>query len=268
MTRSHQEQGFTLVELMIALVIMVFLGAASVFFLQNIISSRDQLEAREQAMAGMDVGFRVMQEDFQYHLPSRPVRRSTAVSVVDGPEAEYRPLLASQFSRSLQEVLPSLILEERRLELTRSGWYRAPNDNSKGSHLRRIQYQFHPDCSNHFTELPEGVASGCLVRHLVGSLDAMVRDEPSVSQYLFPGVQSLSFEILVINDRQESAWQSSWPSNDSGQARAVRLKLEHSQLGSMERLFVLPEDNQQAWSPDNVAGAILRRGEVMLSERR
>lgn len=261
-----KSQGFTLIELMMALTIMVFVGAAATVFLQNIISSRDQLEAREQALNGLDVALRLLQEDFQFHNPGRPVRRSTAVNMSSALQPEYLTLLANDFSRVNYNLLPALILEDQRLELTRAGSYLAPNASSKRSNLRRVQYQFYDDCTPLFAPQPEDLGKGCLLRHLLDGLDSVVREPNHVTQPLVTGLSSGHFEVLVADERG-SQWQRRWPSSGvDAQVVAVRLTFDHSVLGEFSRLFAVPNYSAEQWSPERVQSVLIGRGYTLPGE--
>ncbi len=265
-TKACKSKGFTLIELLLALTIMAFVAGAATVFLQNIVASQGQLETREQAINGFDLGFRLLQEDLQFHLPGRPVRRSTAVDMAGLFEPEYVTLLANDFNRTIYELLPPLILEEQRLEFTRSGSYLPPNFAGKRSNLRRVQYQFHPDCRTVVPDYPEDLATGCLLRHLLDGLDAVVRQPNVVTQPLIIGLEDVNFSVLSIDDRG-GQWVDRWPvSGQDAKAAAVRLEFDHQLLGRLDRTIGLLTYNAELWSPDSVSQALIGRGHTLPGE--
>ena len=60
---THNKQGFTLIEILIALMIFAFVAVMTSIGLRNITNSRNALEKRSKRIAGLQLALTIMQQD-------------------------------------------------------------------------------------------------------------------------------------------------------------------------------------------------------------
>ena len=209
------EAGFTLVEVLIAMAITVFVSVLSYQTLSTVLIGIESARAESERLHEISRAFTVLSRDIR-QLTNRPVRDEfgQVVSAVSGGELARHPL-----------------------RLTRSGWH-----NSTGaprSTLERVAYRLEEDR---------------LLRLSYPVLDRTTAIEPTET-VLIEGVELFELRFLpsinaVEVDRNQIIdrrfWQENWVADvgftdkliDPPAAIEVRVTL--SDWGELERLYVMP----------------------------
>jgi general secretion pathway protein J len=235
-------RGFTLIELMIALLILGIMSALGYGTYRAARISAERTEESLKRSREIEFGMRVLVMDFAQLVP-RPVRdplsqsdtrtpalrgsqgngtsagtgeSSTSESSSGGMHFDSGPGFQSSFSGSSSTT--SLPLAE----LTRGGW--SNTAGQQRSTLQRVSYALIDDV---------------LKRSYTTALDTVQGTKPVV-QDLLSGVKTIQFRYLDANQ----AWQNAWPPPtvqppDSWRARpiAVEVTIEFKDWGRVRRLI-------------------------------
>jgi len=175
--QKRQSQGFTLLELLVAISIFSVLGLGSYQLLQTVSASHDKVRSHVETYSRLNMAIQVIQRDFSQFVP-RAVRD------------EYG------------EALPALQFDDEDyvIELSRSGW-----TNPAGrprSEIQRVAYSLDYDTEE-------------LTRHFWLVLDRAEDSEP-VSQVLLTGVADFRVMGFVDEEDDDFALDeddvgSAWP---------------------------------------------------------
>ncbi|MET0115997.1 MAG: type II secretion system minor pseudopilin GspJ [Sedimenticola sp.] len=116
-TQGHEERGFTLLELMVAIALFSVMAAMAYAGLDGVLRAKSVTESRAERQAALEIGLRRIQQDIEQMI-DRPVRDPRG------------------------ETLPSLYLPQTDtlLEFTRAG--RGTPENNEQSTLQRVAYRF------------------------------------------------------------------------------------------------------------------------------
>ncbi|MDX1755553.1 MAG: type II secretion system minor pseudopilin GspJ [Marinobacter sp.] len=209
----RRQSGFTLMEVLIAVTITAVIGLGVWQVLSGVIASRDRVDAVAGEFDGLQKAFLLLERDITQAV-QRPVRN------VYG---DFVPALTSRG-------------DDFDLELTRQGWR-----NPLGSHrsnLQRVAYEFTGDelHRRYWLMLDQG------------------QEETSTDQLLLTELKDFELQYLDADNN----WVEEWPTQEAlnnatgggvssfGLPRGLRIRLEHSRFGEVERLYVLPSFDQQA----------------------
>jgi len=208
MRRIRTIQGFTLLELLVAMSIFALVSAIAYGGLMQVLQSRDRLEAERQFWRGLSLTYWYLQQDLG-HARERTVRD------VDGSPL---PALRGQ-------AVDPRALGEPSLEFTRGGL--PVLSDAVRSDLQRVAYR-----------LSEGV----LYRLTWPSLDRAPQNKP-IEAPLLQDVETLSLRFFSAN-----VWSGQWPLPAiSGAAnvnlvalpRGVEVKIKFSHHDEFTRTFVV-----------------------------
>ena len=141
--------GFTLLELLISISILLVLGLGAYQMLQTVVASNDRVRASSDGATDLNLAFSILQRDFNQFVP-RPVR-----------DRYGEPMAPLVFDN-----------EDYVVEFTRGGWSN-PAGRSR-SRLQRVAYRIDYD-------------EQTLTRHFWEVLDRAEDSEP-ISQLLLEGV--------------------------------------------------------------------------------
>lgn len=155
------ERGLTLVEVLVAMLIGVFVAYIAFSVLSVSSSARDQIRVAEQDMVSLQRAIALINDDL----------RSIRARSIQDEFGEAQPALLAGVERN------------QLLELTRGGRYRPQNMMASG--LERVRYRLNDEQ---------------LVRDVWYQLDR-VRAEPTHSVVVIEGVKRLEFRYILKNDR-------------------------------------------------------------------
>jgi len=203
--RKRTQQGFTLLELLVAMGIFAIIGAMALGGLNAIVGQGSQATEQTERLATLQRALRLMTNDFGSAMP-RFVRDEL------GTPCKELPLVADGRIGYL-------------IQLTRSGWPNPANLPHRGT-LQRVQYR---------------LEDGKLIREYWPVLDRVLGQEPR-SEELLTGVKDVK---LLFYDGGDGAgeWQQQWPplrnanTTAGDRPRAIQVTLELDDWGTIERLI-------------------------------
>ncbi len=169
MNRRQPQQGFTLIELMVAMTIFALMSLMAYQGMQSVFAAREQTDADARRLQAIQMTFLVLQRDLEF-ISEREIR--------------------DQYG----DRQPAFKLAEDgdfRLELTRDG-FRNPAQLPRSS-LQRVAYQ---------------VSDKGLYRVRWSVLDR-APDSPVIKRRLLDDVTELSIRVLDEKDEWQTAWPMS-----------------------------------------------------------
>ncbi len=198
-------QGFTLLELLIAITIFSIIATFAYTGLAVVLDAKQQTEQHLERLAKMQLGLHLIQMDIEQAV-DRPIRD------------EYG---------DTQPALRSGGLSNQLLELTRGG-YANPMKLAR-SQLQRVGYQ---------------LEEKTLYRLTWPNLDRAQGVEPH-RQKLFDGIENLSFSFLDEKLQRQTSWppsaQGGSGETPAALPRGVELNIESEKMGTLRRVFRAPE---------------------------
>jgi len=206
----RSQKGFTLPEVLVALLIFSLIAAASVYALRLGVDSRDQLAASDERLKELQIARVLMKEDFA-QVTARPVRD------------EFGILTPAYFhgGQSLFERRP-VAGEDVLVSFVRSGWLN-PNATAPRSALQYVEYIRKDDA---------------LIRRARVYLDDASRSE-RIERVLFGDIEGVDIEFLAGAIRQELQWADAWPvsGSQSPPPRAVAITITDRNGDELRQLF-------------------------------
>jgi general secretion pathway protein J len=239
-----KQQGFTLLEVMIAISITALIGIASTNLLSNIIESKKITDIRSEQLT-------TLQRFNQF------VSRDVEQIINRGIRDQYG------------NAQPAIIIDspDYLAEWTRLGWRNSPISEDPRAIMQRVAFQLFDindeECEQAKLRLqdwgnlePDG---SCLVRYFWPVLDRAA-DSEAKTQIILDLVESLEIEILAtenikanssVNIQAQPAasnWYTQWPSLQTSTnpeiPTAMRWKITLPKIGEIERLWLLAYDDQ------------------------
>lgn len=199
--RRAGKNGFTLIEVLVALAVFGIMSMLAYSALGNTLSNADYLAARMDRIQSVQRAMRFLSTDMMQVAP-RPIRSE----------------LGDTFLPALQSSLSSEFL----LELTHSGWSN-PAGLPRGT-LQRVAYRLEDDE---------------LVRYYWGVLDRTYANEP-IATVLLDDVQSLYFRYIDATGEVSEVWPpqtQAVTANMRLRPRAVELILTLNDEGEIRRIL-------------------------------
>lgn len=169
-------RGFTLVELLVAMVIFSIMAGGMYLVFNNFIRVKEVTDRDSARLAAMQRAFTFIQRDISFVVP-RPVRD------------EYGSVDRSD----------AMISNGDEIEFTRGGWNSPPFLERKRSELQRVGYK---------------LEEGKLIREYWYVLDR-AQDSTSRKLELLEGVEELSFLFYFKNSTGNSVEETVWPPTTS-----------------------------------------------------
>lgn len=202
-------RGFTLIEMLLAVIIFAFVGVASVAMLDTVAKSD---EASQQSIARMEKLQRALMffERDIWQISPRQVR-------ING-EAPSKSTLAgaANFIES----------DDDGLSFSHAGW------TNPGMVLPRSEVQL----------VGYRLKEQKIERLFYLYPDAVTGTEPNV-QVLLEGIDELKFRYLANASAEQSSelqWLEAW--DNATWPRAIKLTLRSDEFGTIERIFMLPDN--------------------------
>lgn len=194
------QQGFTLIEVLIAMAIFAILSVMAYGGLEQVIENRSQTDQALQRLRQIQLTMARMQRDFE-QLTSRAGR--------DEFGGNTPALVADQTSELL-------------IQFTRSGW-RNPARLAR-SHLQRVAYKLDDDK---------------LIRFGWPYVDR-VQETRAVESALLDNVKDVTVRIMNDKQEWQTSWpslSSSSPSNTASRAIAIEVTIKLHDWGDIVRLY-------------------------------
>lgn len=205
----QRTRGFTLLEILVAMAILVVIGAASTMIFGQSLQNRDRVGERARALADLQRAFVFMQRDFEQVAP-RGARDDLG---------DAQPYLMNT--------------REGGVELTRVGWLNPLDTRQRGT-VQRVRYRY------------EG---GRLWRDYWEHPDRQSGSEPVASMLLTDvqafRVQFLYREEKDGKPSGDFTWLDEWPLAEDGTREpsfrraplSVSVELETKYFGKLQRFF-------------------------------
>ncbi len=211
---SRRQSGFTLPEVLIALLIFALIASACVYALRLGVDSRDQLTLADNNLKRVQIARILMKEDLA-QVVLRPVRD------------EFGEALPGSFSGG-QVTFGSDIDDDEKLlmRFVRAGWIN-PNAQSPRSALQHVEYIF---------------KGGALIRRAHIYLDETENAEV-VERVLFDNLEVAEAEFLTGFAGRDLEWANGWPvsTEEIGPPRAVAVILQEEGGEPLRQLFWIGE---------------------------
>ncbi len=198
-------RGFTLIELMVAILILAIMATMAYGAIQNSVNNRDVIQANEKRLLEVQTAMRVMSQDFVQLVP-RPVRQPVGdgwLPAIQG-EAGGTPLVA----------------------FTRGGWANPAGIQRPG--LQRVAYV---------------LENGTLRREHWPVLDATLSSE-TIKRQLVTQVRSFRIRYMDVGRQWRESWPvqgvafpGALPGEDLSRPIAVEVTLELEEWGTIMRVF-------------------------------
>lgn len=200
MTNKRRDSGFTLLEILVAVVVLAIMSFAAYGGLHALINARSATRARSQAFRHLQLAIVVLSRDVLQTVP-RPIRRANGqeMPALMGGDQDIPPLQFTHAGRANPLGLPH-------------------------SSLERVAY---------------GVKNGNLIRYFWPVLDRSVATDPQ-QQILLHGVSKMDLQFLDVSGQWVNDWPplNSMPGTYLEQPPlAVRITLITKRWGSIRRVL-------------------------------
>lgn len=219
---ASQHRGFTLLEMMLAIVITAGLSVMTYQALQAATDSRAQIQTASNQINQLDRIWQLLAND----LDHTSLRRWTDVY------GQTRPAFSALFGDRLAQSDISLDADEQYLlQFTRTGLHNLLDREL--SELGLVGYRLTTGENN----------KKILWRHSWRILDDTEGLEPR-QQRLLSGIESMSLRYLKHNGDtlDESQWISGWPERNGESAplpKAIEIDITVEGIGNIKRIFAL-----------------------------
>jgi len=199
--RRRQQQGFTLLEVLIAISIFALMSIASYQILQGVIRSGEISKRHSDNLVKIQRAMLIIEQDFTQII--------ARASRTEGEDSDSIRVL-----RAAESLFES---EDQGIEFTRLGWTN-PLNLLPRSNLLRVRYR---------------LFEGQLQRQYFLYPDIISGQDPE-TQVLLDDIEELSFRFWSDD------WQESW-SDESKLPTGIEMTFSSQQFGEIKRIFLIPE---------------------------
>ncbi|WLD56648.1 prepilin-type N-terminal cleavage/methylation domain-containing protein [Salinispirillum sp. LH 10-3-1] len=222
-----RQQGFTLLELMIAITLSALLGLATLNLVSQMATSQERINASTATLDRLGAAKSRLEADLTQFAPHRPV--------------------ADDFGNEQPALVYS---SDGVLELTRLGWPRSIVNTPLRSDLQRLEYRL-VDISNDICRMGltteewdqrDSIRGFCLVRRYRQHLEAE-RDNPWVEQVVLAPLSDMSLRFQTQDANGASSWHDVWPPDRDDRAlsiRGIELTLDFDPVGPAQFFWEVP----------------------------
>ena len=211
---ANAQKGFTLPELLIALLVFSLISAAGVYSLQLGVQARTQLNDADNRIRAVELMRAILKEDLSL-ISQRRVRDEfgtpAPAAFIGGRGFDYRPPVNG---------------ETPLLGFVRNNW-----DNPDGAAPRpSLQY------------VEYLVVEDKLIRRARPYLDH-ARNQPVIERIVLEGVRNVSIDFFELESSSGLQWSLLWPvpTSQGFAPKAVRLQYSSDRMGDIEQLFWVGE---------------------------
>jgi len=198
----NRNDGFTLLELMVALSIFALVSAMAYGGLNNVMQARDVVAKSSDRMVQLQKVFNIM---------SRDLEQANARSIRDSYGTSQPGFQASAYGSNA-------------LEFTRGGWNNPfPSGKRVRSYQQRVAYR---------------LEDNKLIRVYWFDLD-LDYDSPKYETAVLTGVRDLEMRFLDKDKKWQTSWPPTGV-EDQPLPGAVEITLDLDTLGKVNRLFLVP----------------------------
>ncbi|MEI6898024.1 MAG: type II secretion system minor pseudopilin GspJ [Psychromonas sp.] len=198
---KHHNQGFTLLEMLIAISIFALMSLASYQLLQGVIRSGEISKRHSDNLIKIQRAMLIIEQDF-----TQIIARASRSEIVESEDIRVLTVAKSLFDS-----------EDQGIEFTRLGWAN-PLNLLPRSNLLRVRYRLY---------------EGQLQRQYFLYPDIIAGQEPQ-TQVLLEDVESLSFRFW------SDGWKNSWNEQYS-LPRGIEISFTSKQFAEINRVFLIPE---------------------------
>ena len=225
-----KQTGFTLIEILIALVLFSALMLGAISLVQQGGKMRDRFLINDKSIRQLQRATDKIQQDFRFFEPSRGVRNE------------------------FYEYSGPMVINDNKLSFTRNSWLLPQSTDNLRSDLQRISYELAPALSDICQRISKAQEGVCLVRshqyHLDQPSDAKIHKVP-----LLGNLKSVSYEFFYkSSDSDESGSVFELPMDKfrfpTAYIYAVEMSINSQRYGNFKKLISLPV--QQHLDPDDV----------------
>ena len=206
----RSQQGFTLPELLVALLIFSLVATAAIYSLRLGVNARDQLDAADRRIAEIEIARVVIKEDLA-QIVTRRVR--DAFGAADGPSFRGGTGISRRNAVRGETIFLSFV---------RGGWTN-PASEAPRSSLQYVKYL---------------EKDGALVRRIRPFLDD-ARGQPRFDRILISNISEFEMAFLAGEGRGRLDWITGWPAPGAADAppKAVSIEFTSERYGQLRQLF-------------------------------
>lgn len=221
---ARNQQGLTLVELLIAILLTGLIATYGLSIMQAIIDGHFGVKRSQQTLTQLSQMQVLLEGDMLQLQPNTSVRNSLG-------QSESAVVLSDSGAA---------------VTFSRLGWLLSEFDDNQRSNLQRVSWSLHPEgdsvCRHVRLDRDGQGPANCLVRSYDYEMDTL-SDEDIKQVDVLGGVQALAFSFFTVidHDHDQGRWESEWPEAEDATVAAVKVSIDHMDLGPLYWVFPIPQ---------------------------